>query len=281
MTEDFKRRGSAEFFIYAPPLKGRRRKNGKLMSKRKLPNPPFRGAEPWQCSVYYYWWEYLRRHEGYRVTCMNGGVGEHADLYRDFGDVHANDFWGWWREHTLLFSEPPTRGIQECVLNTPFGEHELNLSIPLEVRSAILVRMFRRILKENADRIKVARSTSRAKYPIATKPNLSALHTSLTIWDIKRENPSLKLYEIFDIAATKTNIAVDERVTISGDDGDDPFIINLARAEREAQKSGIEDVFLREVRKVVRRRKAQTVNRHINTAHAYIENAVKGKFPLK
>lgn len=282
MDDDFKIQKRAEFFIYAPPLRGRRRKNGGLMSKRRLPNPPFRGAEPWQCSVYYYWWEYLRRHEGYRATCMNAGIGEHAALYQDFGDVHANDdFWAWWREHTRLFSEPPTRGIQECMLNTPFANDQLILSVPLEVRSVNLVRMFRRILKENTDRVKIARSASRAKYPVAIKPNLAALHTSLTIWDLKKENPNLKLYEIFDLAAAKTSIAVDERVTISGDDDDKPFIITLARAERDAKKSGIEDVLLREVRKVVRRRKAQTVNRHINTACAYIENAAKGKFPLK
>ena len=45
-------------FAYAWPVKDPKR------SKRVLPPPPFPEAEPWQCSVYYYWWEYLRRHEG-------------------------------------------------------------------------------------------------------------------------------------------------------------------------------------------------------------------------
>jgi hypothetical protein len=70
-------------------------------------------------------------------------------------------------------------------------------------------------------------------------------------------------------------------VVIPGDDDDQPFVVHLARAEREAQSTGIEDVFLREARSVVRRRKAQTVNRHIKTARAYIENVALGKFPLK
>ena len=69
-------------FAYAWPVKDPKR------SKRKLPPPPFPEAEPWQCSVYYYWWEYLRRHEGYKRTCAQGGRGRYAKLYEDFGNVH-------------------------------------------------------------------------------------------------------------------------------------------------------------------------------------------------
>ena len=36
-------------FAYAWPVKDPKR------SKRVLPPPPFPDAEPWQCSVYYYW----------------------------------------------------------------------------------------------------------------------------------------------------------------------------------------------------------------------------------
>jgi hypothetical protein len=45
------------FFVYAPPLKGKRPSN------RRAVEPPYQGAPAWKCSVYYYWWEYLRRHE--------------------------------------------------------------------------------------------------------------------------------------------------------------------------------------------------------------------------
>jgi len=62
------------FFVYAPPLKG------VGTSKRKAPNEPYKDAPAWKCSVYYYWWEYLRRHEGYRQCCAQGGKGEYAKL---------------------------------------------------------------------------------------------------------------------------------------------------------------------------------------------------------
>ena len=67
-TEDPKA-SKRRFFLYAPPLKGVR------PSKRKPPKAPFKGAKPWQVSVFYYWWEYLRRHEGYAETCRDGGKG--------------------------------------------------------------------------------------------------------------------------------------------------------------------------------------------------------------
>ena len=35
----------------------------------------------WDNSVYYLWWEFLRRHDGYKETCENGGKGKYAKLY--------------------------------------------------------------------------------------------------------------------------------------------------------------------------------------------------------
>ena len=274
-------RSGARFFIYAPPIIGRRTKEGVLISKRKRPNPPYNGAEPWKGSVYYFWWEYLRRHAGYRKTCTNNGKGKYAKLYADFGDVHATDFWTWWRAHDHLFAEPAARQVTEWGADRQLAEDELIIAVPLEVRTAHLVRMFRKILKENADWVHRARGVSRAMYPVAAKPSLTALHTTLTIWDIRQDQPKLKLHELFDLAVEQTSITVDERVIITGDDDDEPYVIHLRKAEREAAKTGVTDVFLREARMIVRRRKAQTIKRHLRTAEAYIENVGLGKFPHK
>lgn len=282
-TADQKRYASgSRFFIYAPPILGRKTKDGTLISKRRLPNPPFVGAALWQNSVYYYWWEYLRRHPGYKETCAKAGKGRYAKLYADFGDVHANDnFWQWWTAHQHLFCEPQGRTIQECLLNTHFADDQLVIAVPLEVRTVHLVRMFRKLLQANADRVQKARAKSRALYPVFAKPILSALHTSLVVWDLRQQNPKAKLHELFDLAAHSTTISVDQRVIVKGDDGDKPYVIHLQRAEREAAQTGVVDVFLREVRVVVRRRKAQTIKRHLRTAQTYIDNVVLGQFPKK
>ena len=273
------------FFIYAPPIKGRRRRDtGELVSKRRLPNPPFKAAETWQCSVYYFWWEFLRRHSGYKKTCQSDGKGKYSKLYRDFGNVHASDvFWDWWTHHQSLFSEPKGRVIKECRFNTHF-EHDddtLVLSVPLEIRTAYLVKLFRKALDEHEDRIAKARRKSRALYPVASKPNLQALYTAMVAWDTKQAHPNAKLHELYDLVEPHTNMAIDQRVEVAGDDADDSYLINLPKAEREARKSGSEDVFLREARAVVRRRKRQTLLRHLKAADALIENVGRGIFPLK
>ena len=86
-------------------------------SSRKPPKPPFDGAKPWQCSVYYFWWRYLREQRSlYAVLPSSGGRGKFAKLYRDFGDVRGDDFWAWWKAHQHLFSEPPanhTKVVEE------------------------------------------------------------------------------------------------------------------------------------------------------------------------
>ena len=49
----------SRFFIYAPPLRGK--DFGGRESKRIPPNAPYPEAPSWKTSVYYYWWEFLRR----------------------------------------------------------------------------------------------------------------------------------------------------------------------------------------------------------------------------
>ena len=64
----------------------------------------------WDNSVYYLWWEFLRRHDGYKKTCENGGNGKYAELYADFGNVHEGTFKEWWTKDgrgARLFAEPP------------------------------------------------------------------------------------------------------------------------------------------------------------------------------
>ena len=46
----------------------------------------------WDNSVYYLWWEFLRRNEDYKKTCENGGKGKCDRLYADFGNVHEGTF---------------------------------------------------------------------------------------------------------------------------------------------------------------------------------------------
>lgn len=252
-----KRENRAYFFVYAPPLKGVR------PSKREAPQMPFRDAKPWQCSVYYYWWEYLRRHKGYRRTCEQGGKGRYAKLYADFGDVHESEFWEWWRRHDFLFGEPRTRHVEEV---TNFSKQELDdsnsvlIRVPLENRLSHSTRQFKRVLAPLVKETYRRKTVSRAPYPVATKPVLSSLHQHLMVWDAKQANPKMDDADIADLAKVYVNTVVNGETVASLKRLDLPFW---------------------DVEKVIRRRKQLSVQRHLRIADQYIANVAKGKFPLR
>jgi hypothetical protein len=182
--EDFKDRPL--YFSYAWPLKDPKR------SKRKLPPPPFPEAEPWQCSVYYYWWEYLKRHDGYKRTCAQDGRGRYAKLYEDFGNIHEGEFWEWWRTHNWIFAEPSIRQVKSAEPGETGDDHTLIIRVPLETSLAITTRQFKRLVRPQIKKAARKKMPSRAKYPVATKPILSALHEHLLVWDAKKRHPNLK-----------------------------------------------------------------------------------------
>lgn len=250
--------GKRRFFIYAPPLKGAR------PSRRKPPALPFREAETWQCSVYYYWWEYLRRHDGYRRTCEAGGKGAHAALYADMGNVHEGDFWSWWVKHDVLFAEPKPREVS-VVSKGQDIDHSVKdviyLSVPLENTLKLSTLQFRRLIEKKLVRRDRRNMPSEARYKVATKPILPSLHMHLKVWDARRDNPDATLDELADMTGVSINHVVNGE-TIAG----------RASINRPAD----------DIRKVIKRRKELAVQRHLRIAEQYIENVVeRGTFPLR
>ena len=202
-----------KFFIYAPAFKGRRRKDtGEFISKRLARiGPPYVANEhpdkrepfAWEYSVYYWWWEFLRRHEGYRDCCERGGKGRYKKLYADWGDIHAytpETFWGWWSGKVevdggvvitrgeYLFSEPPARRITlaDRVVAHPMT---LTVNLPLEVRTPELVSFLRLFLEEHKDDVRKARRMSQALYPVAANVRNRTLWQVLKVWDIEQAYP--------------------------------------------------------------------------------------------
>ena len=67
-----------------------------------------KSREPFKNSVYYYWWEFLKRNDAYMKCCLNKGDGKLNSLYQDFGDVFNADFKTWWNGENrgvTLFAE--------------------------------------------------------------------------------------------------------------------------------------------------------------------------------
>lgn len=244
------------FFIYAPPVKGVR------PSRRKPPKPAFRGAKAWQNSVYYFWWEFLRRHEGYRATCRAGGKGRYGDLYRDFGDVTQPDFWGWWTTHANLFAEPPPPHVQIVVLNDAYESKpdSVIVEIPLNQRLSLSVRQLKRMIGDQIQAPARSRSVSRAPYPVHTKPVLSNLYLTLRVWDLKQSHPKWPNYLIKDVADGHLSEAEAERLT---DEKDRRKRLLMAGSSDE------------------RIQKTLAVSRLLRIAQQYIDNVALGEFPKR
>lgn len=241
------------FFVYAPPLKGVK------PSKRKSVQPPYSGAPSYKCSVYYFWWEYLRRNDKYRKTCHLNGKRGLSSLYEDFGDVFADDFWTWWRTHAELFAEPKPRYV-DVTDGKQLAADTLLISVPLENKASLSVRQFKRLIEPHVIAEKRVVTRSRAKYPVATKPHLPSLYQHLKVWDARLEHPSADYWELADIAGVAINHAVNgmsiSQLRIAG--------IKTERAEA-----------------IIKRRKQLAVQRHLRIAKQYIENVGKGHFPLR
>ena len=246
------------FFVYAPPLLGVRK------SRRKAPKPGSKTSERWKWSVFYYWWEYLRRHEGYHKTCEAGGIGQFAKLYADFGDVHSCDFWSWWKSHSHLFSEPEARkaeAFDPSDMQEDDQSEFIYIRIPRENPLKLTLRQVTRIVKPKLVKRDSRTITTQALYKVATKPLLPSLDMHLRVWDARRDNPNATLEKLADIAEVSYNHVVKQETL----------------AHRTALRLPDDDI-----RKVLKRRKELAVQRHLRIAEQYIQNvAEQAKFPLR
>jgi hypothetical protein len=150
-------------------------------------------------SVYYYWWEFLRRHDGYKSTCNNGGNGKYAKLYRDFGDVHDGTFKEWWTKGgrgAHLFAEPslPTSVIdlkpEDLVTLSECWKAGavLVVAIPLTLRKRFIVQKFNKLLAKHHKRRRGQRTLgeSQALYPIRAQFTHDSLKKILDTYDRRK-----------------------------------------------------------------------------------------------
>lgn len=184
------------------------------MAKRHFPykHPTFgtkhnpKTSSHLKVSVYYWWFEYLKRNDDYRKTCLNSGKGKCSKLYEHFGDVHAMNFKEWWTKDDrggILFAEPPTPTIRlidpEITKQGGFQrENTIVLQVPLDLPINFLVRNFRDVLSKQhkGKRGKRQSASSRALFQAKGKIDVAFLEIALMVWDAKTANPKKPLWEI-------------------------------------------------------------------------------------
>lgn len=186
MRQELLPESKALYFRYAPPGITRHE-----YSNDVCPSLPYPKAKPWECSAYYYWWLFLREHQGYRNCCLTGVKGDYAALYEDFGNVHVYSFPVWWRSiGRRIFSEPRSnlsnrlednseaqsggapwrRDKQEVTIGNPIGGHDKSDTI------------------------------LQSKYSLLAKPNLKMLYRRHKLLTLIRSRPQIPLWRALDIS---------------------------------------------------------------------------------
>lgn len=211
-------------------------------------------AEPFKNSVYYLWWEFLRRNEDYRRCCESGGKGKLSKLYADFGDIYATDFKTWWQTNDRgkeLFAE--ARGLDFMLIRSAdqltLTEGVLTVQVPLYLPKEHLRKRFRKLLDEHHEGRRGIRTNleSTARYPIIGHVDVHALQKYLRAWDIREQNPNFKLWEIAQVAKlTKAADRIDLKAPRGDPDAVSKKAVLAATASRMLKKA---DRLVREVAK--------------------------------
>ncbi len=141
-------------------------------------------------KIYEYWFEYLKRSEGYKECCEAGGVGEYWALHEDFGNVHAVTFDQWWPEHKHLFLEKVTRPPMDRITNIDqlsqrdFDDPDtLIINVNIYEESSVLTDALRKLLKQVASFKHREKDDSTSQYFIATNTKPDTLKIALEVYD--------------------------------------------------------------------------------------------------
>jgi len=155
-----------------------------------------------QRSPYYWWWAFLRRNDDYLATCANGGVGELAALYADFGDVRDDAFKAWWtagERGGRLFGEKPLP-VKLSELDSPTQwdpawtrNDVMVLAVPLTISKRRLQTYFAALLKRRHEGKRGRKALSEpgassARYPLHRNVSVNTLGIQLTVYDAVMAN---------------------------------------------------------------------------------------------
>jgi hypothetical protein len=220
-------------------------------------------------SPYYWWWAYLKRSARYLDCCEQGGSGELAGLYKDFGDVRSDDFHAWWTT-----GQRGARLFAEQRLAAKFGElltrdewstewsHEdvMVVAVPLRVSNRRLKGEFAKLLdsrmKRGRGRPALAKVSQTSKYPLARNYTRQNLERALEAYDLWLENQCLPKSE----RKTLWEIGVDMR-------------FNREASRQALSKTSAE-------RLLGRNMLGAHVKRYVTQAQMLIKNVENGIFPV-
>lgn len=230
------------YFRHAPPHLERAQPEDAYSGNR--PAPPYIGAQGWKCSIYYYWWRFVREVPGLREQILAADIPLGSIAY-DFSHAFDCNFREWWGiQGRRLFCEPRTTGVR--IETPPLSAEGLGdrafFSIPLNGDLEQAMSELRHLLKPEMAQFKAEQGPSRAHYPVFANPPLSSLHMIFTVWRARKERPDLTVFDLADFIDGK-----------------------LGQVQNDAEMKAV---------------KSATISRYLGKAKVIIDYAGRGLFPV-
>ncbi len=236
-------------FIYKHPLFGKRKET--------------QSGVWFERSVYFLWFEYLRRNEKYKAYCeKKKGTKTIAKLYEDFGDIYSVEFKSWWREtgRWLFCETTDLERVEEITSKQEYEEYQaedvLTLAIPINKNVAWLRQQISNkiSLKREEYGAGSRQTASTSIYPLHTTPDIPSLIKAMRVWDEYTEgNRQRQLNGERKRSLLEVGVALDKR----------------SRQQRELDDiEGAWEISTK-----------QMIFRLNKTAKHLIENVGKGRFP--
>lgn len=231
------------YFRHAPPIL--ERKIDLAIYPAKRPQPPYKDAKGWHCSVYYFWWAFLKENTEFRSGRFAGTDTSEGRVVRYFCDVGTMNFPNWWiNVGRFLFAEPRDESIrvEKLPVDAASIEGRVLLSVPFNGDTERTLSELRSVLSAAFEAQGLDTGPSRARFPVQLTSPLHALYRRYQVWCARRNNPDAPLHEVGLIAGLLP--------------------------------SGSLDIF------DVRRSFAATTSRYLKEATCIVEQVGRGLFPI-
>ena len=193
-------------------------------------------------SIYYLWFEYLKRSEKYKTACANNGKGM-KKLYKDFGNVFGYEgvegFWIWWKERgQLLFSAKPLSNIYAFFNIDDIEDYKTEIDKGQILLLPIPTSGSREVIKKSVnkliDEIDIQKDKEhKPKYEVAqTKVDVESFKSCLMAYDLKQQG-----LDILDIGLRVKWISGAEAKDLIEDGRSRGKEYDIAELESESYKS--------------------------------------------
>ena len=145
-------------------------------------------------SIYYLWFEYLKRNAEYKKVC-EGKSKKMKRIYKDFGNIFeykgVEGFWKWWNERgQLLFSVKPLSNIDSFFSTDDIADYKTEIEKGEILLLPIPTLGSKELIKKSANKLidKVdfyKDKQHKAKYEVATaKVDVKGLKKALLVYDL-------------------------------------------------------------------------------------------------